>query len=193
MSKAKFQFISNIFSFPIVAQQLTKALINKLVSRNQSDCSVYDLIKIVTIVFTRSLGERKKSMPHLLQVKLKTFQSSKKQPLATSNKSLFIQVGGLHINKISRRVDFVGRELFLTAAEFEILQQLATDAGNILSRDHIAQNTTEITYDELEPSFDIIIRTLRKKLNDSTQYSQSIKTIASKGYLLVPSAFEVPS
>ncbi|MCP4321306.1 MAG: hypothetical protein GY951_13935 [Psychromonas sp.] len=101
-----------------------------------------------------------------------------------------IQIGKLRINEITRRAELSNEDLFLTAAEFEVLLQLAMHVGNALSHDHIAQNTTGIVYDGVQHSIENIIRTLRVKLNDNMRDPQQIKSIHSNAYLLMPSAFD---
>jgi len=81
------------------------------------------------------------------------------------------------------------REIDITAAEFEVLLLLAKNPGEILSRDYIAQNIRGLEHDGLERSTDNRISQLRKKLDDDARAPKKIKTIRSKGYVFIASAW----
>ncbi len=99
------------------------------------------------------------------------------------------EVGGLSINQAARQVTLSGLEVDLTTNEFELLCFLANSAGKVISRDQILHAVRGIEYDGLDRWVDIRISRLRKKLNDSSEHPQKIKTVWGKGYLFVKDAW----
>lgn len=128
--------------------------------------------------------------PRLLLAKVNSFLRRKlpaQSINATQEKIIFDE---FCLCPVSRVVTLATQEVKLTSAEYDLLALLAKNAGNILSRDDIAINTTGTEHDGLERSIDNKISALRKKLNDDARSPCRIKTIRSKGYMLVPTAFE---
>jgi DNA-binding response OmpR family regulator len=79
--------------------------------------------------------------------------------------------------------------LDLTTNDFELLWLLASNPGEIFTRDAILENLRGIDYDGIDRSVDIRISRLRKKLGDDTSHPLRIKTIRGKGYLFVKEAW----
>ncbi|MFK7978297.1 MAG: response regulator [Halioglobus sp.] len=99
--------------------------------------------------------------------------------------------GGFFIDAKSREVTVNGELLALSDNEFDILWQLASQPGEILSRDDLLNELRGLDYDGLDRSIDLRISRLRKKLNDGTSPPQKIKTIRGKGYLFSSNAWGV--
>lgn len=100
-----------------------------------------------------------------------------------------INIGELHIDKNSRTVHIGEYGVQLSSTDFDMLWLLASNAGEILSRDQLLRATRNIDYDGLDRSIDIAISRLRKKLFDDAVEPVRIKTIRNKGYLLSPSGW----
>lgn len=100
-----------------------------------------------------------------------------------------IHIGLLRIDKNSRTVHIGERDVHLSSTDFEMLWLLASNAGEILSRDQLLRATRNIDYDGLDRSIDIAVSRLRKKLFDNADEPVRIKTIRNKGYLLSPSGW----
>jgi DNA-binding response OmpR family regulator len=81
--------------------------------------------------------------------------------------------------------------LNLTTNDFDLLWLLASNPGEIFTRDAILESLRGIDYDGLDRSVDIRISRLRKKLGDDTSHPLRIKTVRGKGYLFVKEAWEV--
>ena len=92
---------------------------------------------------------------------------------------------GFEINASSREASLNGELLELTTAEFDLLWLLASNAGEVLSRDEILGRLRRIDYDGLDRSIDLRISRLRKKLGDDSAKPQRIKTVRGSGYLFV--------
>ncbi|EHG6165467.1 two-component system response regulator RstA [Escherichia fergusonii] len=98
--------------------------------------------------------------------------------------------GSLSIDPINRSVLLAGEEVVLSTADFELLWELATHAGQIMDRDALLMNLRGVSYDGLDRSVDVAVSRLRKKLLDNAAEPYRIKTIRNKGYLFAPHAWE---
>ncbi|MCW8877336.1 MAG: response regulator transcription factor [Kangiellaceae bacterium] len=108
---------------------------------------------------------------------------SPSQPSPTQSDSDLISAGKLNINTANRDVSLDSLPVKLNAQEFDLLELLAENAGNIISRDFIFQTLKGYEYDGQSRFVDILISSVRHKLNDSD--GEIIKTVRGKGYLLV--------
>jgi len=77
-----------------------------------------------------------------------------------------------------------------TEVEFELLWLLATNAGQILSRDFIFRSLNGHDYDGLDRSIDIRVSRLRKLFEYDLANPTRIKTVRGKGYIFVESAWQ---
>ena len=98
--------------------------------------------------------------------------------------------GGFKISAAAREAWLHNEIVDLTTNEFELLWLLASNPGEIYTRDTILENLRGIDYDGIDRSVDIRISRLRKKLGDDTSHPFRIKTIRGKGYLFVKEAWE---
>ena len=98
--------------------------------------------------------------------------------------------GSLSIDPINRSVLLAGEEIVLSTADYELLWELATHAGQIMDRDALLMNLRGVSYDGLDRSVDVAVSRLRKKLLDNAAEPYRIKTIRNKGYLFAPHAWE---
>ncbi len=100
-----------------------------------------------------------------------------------------ISFGQLCINVAARKVKFAGRDIVLSSHEFDLLLELAKNAGKILSREYLFNTIYSRSYDGLDRTIDVRISHIRKKLCDSPDNPEKIKTVWGKGYLFVPDAW----
>ncbi|GGP23763.1 two-component system response regulator RstA [Silvimonas iriomotensis] len=91
--------------------------------------------------------------------------------------------GHLVIDSRNRTATYRNEPLHLSTGDFDLLWELASHAGEILSRDHLLKRLRGIEYDGLDRSVDVAISRLRKKLADDPIEPRKIKTIRHKGYL----------
>lgn len=101
-----------------------------------------------------------------------------------------IQFGDLVIDKTSRIVKLNENEIVLTSHEFELLWLLASNAGEVLSREHVHQHMIGRQYDGLDRTVDVRVSRIRKKLGDNSDKPYRIKTVWGQGYLFVSDAWE---
>jgi DNA-binding response OmpR family regulator len=93
--------------------------------------------------------------------------------------------GDFEIDSSNREAKLKGTPLSLTTAEFDLLWLLASNAGQVLSRDDILRNVRGFGYDGTDRSIDLRISRLRRKLNDDPVEPRRIKTVRGAGYLFV--------
>lgn len=89
---------------------------------------------------------------------------------------------GLQVLPESRRVLRSGREVALTATEFDILQLLTTHSGKVVSKGEILDHVWHHDFNGESNIVEAYICTLRRKLADSDR--SLIRTVRGVGYLL---------
>ena len=121
---------------------------------------------------------------HLRQAQPQSREASSLKP----HKAL--RFGTLCIDPINRQVTLDEELVALSTADFDLLWELATHAGQIMDRDALLKNLRGVSYDGLDRSVDVAISRLRKKLKDNATEPFRIKTVRNKGYLFAPHAWE---
>ena len=76
-----------------------------------------------------------------------------------------------------------GDEIPLTSVEFDLLTELATEAGKVVRKDDLSERVLERKLSPYDRSLDMHISNLRKKLGPRPDGSERIKTIRSVGYI----------
>jgi len=94
-----------------------------------------------------------------------------------------LKLADLALDTKGHRASRGGRELNLTAREFEILEYLLQNAGSVLSRQQIQDHVWDFSYDGASNMIDVYINSLRKKL-DKEAPQPLIHTIRGVGYVL---------
>ncbi|EHC36475.1 Transcriptional regulatory protein RstA [Salmonella enterica subsp. enterica serovar Adelaide str. A4-669] len=139
---------------------------------------------------------------HLRQSEQTQQAKSLQESALTPHKAL--RFGALTIDPLNRAVQLNGDFISLSTADFELLWELATHAGQIMDRDALLKTLRVdrdallktlktlrgVNYDGLDRSVDVAISRLRKKLLDSAAEPYRIKTIRNKGYLFAPHAWD---
>jgi two-component system response regulator CpxR len=96
-----------------------------------------------------------------------------------------LHVGDIALNPTTRTARLDGVELQITGAEFGVLQCLMEHVGELVDKDTLsiaALGRPLMAYDR---SIDMHVSNLRKKLGKRDDDSDWIKTVRSRGYLLV--------
>ena len=96
-----------------------------------------------------------------------------------------IQLGELKIDATRREVHCCGKDVLLTAREFDLLWCLAEKARTIISRDEIHKALYRSEYNGFDRSIDMYISRIRQKIGDDPQNPRYLKTVRGSGYLLV--------
>lgn len=127
--------------------------------------------------------------PRALLARIKSALRHAAEQNTANQKQNEINVGALSINTESRTVRLNQDNVIISSAEYLLLHYLASNAGQIVSRDAVFKATKGREYDGLDRSVDVLISALRRKFNDDPQQPEKIKTIWGKGYLFVATAW----
>lgn len=106
-------------------------------------------------------------------------------PTTAKSAAPSLNFGKLVIDEKNRSASYRDEPLHLSTADFDLLWEFASHAGEVLSRDHLLKKLRGIEYDGLDRSIDVAISRLRKKLGDDPNEPRKIKTIRHRGYLFV--------
>ncbi len=96
-----------------------------------------------------------------------------------------LEVGDIEIRPAAREVLLAGEKIALTPKEFDLLEYLARNAGNIVPRERILDRVWgEDEY--IDPrTLDVHIRWLREKLEENPSDPKRLLTARGEGYKLV--------
>lgn len=94
-------------------------------------------------------------------------------------------VGDLHLNAAARSARCDGRALDLTTAEFNLLEHLLRNAGQIVTRDELsAAAFARQQSSRIDRNVDTLVSKVRRKLDPQGDLERRIKTVRNVGYLL---------
>jgi two-component system response regulator CpxR len=106
------------------------------------------------------------------------------EPIETGDKAFDkVSVGDLELSRSSRTAWIEGNEVPLTSVEFDLLANLASEAGTVVRKDDLSEAVLERKLSPYDRSLDMHISNLRKKLGSRPDGSDRIKTIRSVGYI----------
>ena len=109
----------------------------------------------------------------------------RRQPLYSEPKRDVITFNDIQLNKHRREVFKNGRLIDMSTPEYELLSLLIENQGKVIDRDTIFMALRGVEYDGQSRQVDIYISNLRAKLDDGAPNTCVIKTIRSKGYMMV--------
>jgi len=91
--------------------------------------------------------------------------------------------GDLTLDSAARRVERGGKEIVLTAKEFDILEYLMQNEGKVLPRDKLSNHIWNYDYDGGSNVIDVYVHHLRKKV-DTDFEEKKIITVKGAGYMV---------
>ncbi|MGI9102066.1 MAG: response regulator [Terriglobales bacterium] len=94
-----------------------------------------------------------------------------------------IAVGDVELDPAARVVRRGGEAVELTSVEFGMLEALMRAAGQVVTRESLAQSVLGRRFMPYDRSIDMHVSKLRKKLGDPSEDSERIKTIRGVGYV----------
>jgi DNA-binding response OmpR family regulator len=98
-----------------------------------------------------------------------------------------VPVGRCFLDLKSRSLsDGKGREIPITAMEFELLKTLVEHPNQVLSRDQLLTLTRNREWEPFDRSIDIRITRLRRKVEEDPARPRTIKTVRGAGYMFIP-------
>jgi DNA-binding response OmpR family regulator len=94
-----------------------------------------------------------------------------------------LEIDKLRASTTERRVEYAGRELKLTTAEFNVLLVLMRHAGEVVNKELISQQALGRALTAYDRSVDVHVSNLRKKLGSGER--ELIKNVRGVGYQLI--------
>jgi two-component system, OmpR family, response regulator len=102
---------------------------------------------------------------------------------ATLVKETILRVGDLEIDLLGRIARRQGQEIELVPREFKLLEYLARNAGQVVSRSMLLQHVWDLHFDPATNVIDVYVGRVRRKL-DTGQAYPLIHTIRGVGFCL---------
>ncbi|KZZ47533.1 MAG: response regulator transcription factor [Saccharospirillaceae bacterium] len=125
----------------------------------------------------------KPANPRELAARLRSIlRRNRSADVADSN----IKLDELLINLDQHQVSREGDVLDLTATEFNILCVLAREAGKVVEKNRLAEQSMQRSLTLYDRSLDMHLSNLRKKLGPNRHGDQRIKTVRGIGYIYAP-------
>ncbi len=93
-----------------------------------------------------------------------------------------IRVRDMEVNLVNRSVTLAGKEIKLTAKEFDLLQLFITNRGKVYSRENMLETVWKYDYLGDMRTVDVHIRRLREKIERNTAQPEFIFTKWGVGY-----------
>ncbi len=92
------------------------------------------------------------------------------------------KLGALVVDHGRKSASLKGRDLALSALEFEALAILVRHMGQVLTRDQLMERLKGFEHEAFDRSVDVLISRLRQKLKDDPRKPQFIRTVYGAGY-----------
>src|SRR5215470_127412 len=102
---------------------------------------------------------------------------------ATAIKDTMLQIGDLEIDLLARVARRQGREIELLPREFQLLEYLARNVGQVVSRAMLLQHVWDLHFDPTTNVIDVYVGRVRRKI-DSGQAYPLIHTVRGAGFCL---------
>ena len=95
-----------------------------------------------------------------------------------------VEVGDVTIDRAARRVAVAGSAVALRPKEFDLLERLARDAGNVVTREQLIEDVWDENWWGSTKTLDVHINSIRRKLGERAGTPSRITTIRGIGYRL---------
>jgi DNA-binding response OmpR family regulator len=93
-----------------------------------------------------------------------------------------VTVGELEVDPASRRARLKGQELQLSRKEFDLLAELITHAGRVVTREDLMSRVWDENWFGSTKTLDVHIRWLRQKLDDAPDTPRYLHTVRGVGF-----------
>ncbi|HEY2187092.1 MAG TPA: response regulator, partial [Caldimonas sp.] len=139
----------------------------------------------------RELLARVKSVLRRMQARTTLAGSSGEPadaPAVPSGENARVRCGRCLLDVDARRLfEATGKEVAITAMEYELLRVFLASPNRVLSRDQLLMKTRNREWEPFDRSIDIRIGRLRKKIElDPAAEPRCIRTVRNAGYMYVP-------
>ncbi len=93
-----------------------------------------------------------------------------------------LEIGDLVLDRAARRVTLRGKPIALARREFDLLAELVSHAGDVVTREDLMDRVWDVNWFGSTKTLDVHIRALRKKLGDSPSEPGLIETVRGVGF-----------
>jgi two-component system OmpR family response regulator len=100
---------------------------------------------------------------------------------ATVMKETVLRVGDLKMDLVSRTVSRCGRDIDLLPREFQVLEYLVRNQGQVVPRAMLLQHVWDLHFDPTTNIIDVYVGRVRRKVDDSQAYPL-IHTVRGVGF-----------
>lgn len=94
-----------------------------------------------------------------------------------------LRVGDVELDPAARTVRQAGKAVDLTSVEFNLLEVLLREAGRVVTRERLVYAVLSRKFSPFDRSIDMHVSKVRKKLGDSENGAERIKTVRGVGYI----------
>jgi DNA-binding response OmpR family regulator len=94
-----------------------------------------------------------------------------------------LRVGDIELDPATRLVRQNGKPVELTSVEFNLLHVLLGEAGRVVTRERLADAVLGRKFSPFDRSIDMHVSKVRRKLGDSDNSADHIKTVRGVGYI----------
>lgn len=94
-----------------------------------------------------------------------------------------LSVGDVELDPATRSVTRDGQPVDLTSVEFNLLEVLLREAGRVVTRERLVNAVLSRKFMPFDRSIDMHVSKVRRKLGDSEESGDHIKTIRGVGYM----------
>ncbi len=94
-----------------------------------------------------------------------------------------LTVGDVELDPATRTVTRAGQPVDLTSVEFNLLEVLLREAGRVVTRERLVNAVLSRKFMPFDRSIDMHVSKVRRKLGDSEESGDHIKTIRGVGYM----------
>jgi DNA-binding response OmpR family regulator len=91
-------------------------------------------------------------------------------------------VGALSVDPSRKTASLKGKDLGLSALEFDALAILVQHSGQVLTRDQLMERLKGMEHEAFDRSMDVLVSRLRQKLKDDPRKPRYIRTVYGAGY-----------
>ena len=119
---------------------------------------------------------------NILEVKARIKTILRRASGAPMEEKKVVRIRDLEVNLLKRTVALGGRDVRLTAKEFDLLHMFITNRGKVFSREEMLETVWKYDYAGEDRTVDVHIRRLREKIERDTSKPEFILTKWGVGY-----------
>ncbi|MBR4082212.1 MAG: response regulator transcription factor [Clostridia bacterium] len=119
---------------------------------------------------------------NILEVKARIKTILRRASGAPMEERKSVRIRDLEVNLLKRTVSLGGRDVRLTAKEFDLLHMFVTNRGKVFSREEMLETVWKYDYAGEDRTVDVHIRRLREKIERDTSKPEFILTKWGVGY-----------